>query len=99
MDRCRPSDALSSTPKRGRWRLLPYTTDEFAGTMLVAAHETNAPEITYPLEVTGWHRISIGVYQERWDEVESFQVRLSGDPAFSVITVPSGPDWTFYDVE
>jgi hypothetical protein len=66
--------------------------------MLVAAHETNAPEVSYPLAVTGWHRISIGVYQERWDEVESFQVKLTDDPAFGVITVPSGPLWVFYDV-
>ena len=98
MDRCEPASALSTTPKRGAWRLIPYETEPFTGTMLVAAHETNAPEVRYRLDVQGWHRISIGVYQERWDEVEALQVKLSDDEAFCVLTVPSGPRWEFYDV-
>jgi hypothetical protein len=98
MDACEPASALSATPKVGAWRLIPYETDLFAGHMLVAAHETAAPEVRYRLDVEGWHRISIGVYQERWDEIEALQVKLSGDEAFVVLTVPSGPQWVFYDV-
>ena len=98
MDRCLPASGLSTSPRRGAWRLVPYRTDGFGGTMLVAANETNAPEVRYPLELTGWHRISIGAFQERWDEIGSFQVRLSGDRAFSALSVPSGPAAVFRDV-
>ncbi|MBI3941845.1 MAG: hypothetical protein HY326_02440, partial [Chloroflexi bacterium] len=65
MDQCRPQSALSTGPKRNHWRLISYKTEAFSGNMLVAAHETNAPEVTYPLHVKGWHKISLGVYQER----------------------------------
>ena len=65
--------------------------------MLVAADETNAPEVTYPLDVQGWHRISIGV-QERWDEV-SIQVKLAGRPGvLRAHRAGRGPAARFHDV-
>jgi hypothetical protein len=98
MEHCLPAEALSWTPKPGKWRLIPYRTELFDGTLLNATHETDAPDLTYRLSVTGWHRISIGVYQLRNDEIEAVEVRLSDDRAFCVLTVPSGPEWTFFEV-
>jgi len=70
--------------------MLDYETDTFGGTLLVAGEETVAPEITYPLAVRGWHRISIGLYGERYDGDIVIQVKLSRDPAFSVLTLKEG---------
>jgi hypothetical protein len=91
LHRCTPASALSRRAERGRWRLLEYETPSFSGTMLVAGEETVPPNVTYPLDVRGWHRISIGLYGEKWDGDTVVQVKLSGDPAFSVITLKEGP--------
>ena len=85
LDRCQPAEALSPEPRLGRWRTLEYETDTLSGVMLLAGPETAAPEITYPLSVSGWHAVSIGIYEQRYDDdrVEML-VRLSGDHTFSV---------------
>jgi hypothetical protein len=98
MEHCLPAEGLSTRPEPGKWRLIPYRTERFSGNIVNATHETNAPDLTYHLDVQGWHRISIGVYQVRHDEIEAVEVKLSGDRAFSVLTVPSGPEWIFFEV-
>ena len=94
---CEPADALASTARRGRWRVMPYRSDTFAGRMLWAADATDAPEVRLPMRVTGWHRISFGVL-DRWDDIAAFEVRLSDDPAFCVISVPGGRHSVFREV-
>ena len=91
-----PASALSSTPRRGRWRSVPYRSDTFSGTMLVAADATNAPEIRFAHDLTGWHRISFGVL-DHWDEITAFEVKLSDDPAFCVISAPGGRHAAFHE--
>ena len=80
MSRCRPESALTEKPARGRWRLLPYETEGFSGTMLVAGRNTGAPEIRYPLTQKGWYRISLGLrsYGEG-EEATLVEVRLGRD--------------------
>ena len=94
---CEPADALSSAPRRGRWRAVPYRSDTFAGTMLVAADATNAPEVRFAHGQTGWHRISFGVL-DHWDEITAFEVKLSDDAAFCVISAPGGRHPVFHEV-
>ena len=89
MDRCLPSDALTSFPVPGRWRTLEYETDDFSGVMLLGGPETAAPEITYPLNVSGWHAVSIGVFPH-YDEGSDVLVRLSGEDTFSMVMRSSG---------
>ena len=62
LDSCQPTDALTQSPQPGRWRLLDYETDVVSGVMLLAGPETGAPEVTYPLKVSGWHAVSVGVF-------------------------------------
>lgn len=78
--------------------MLAYETENFAGTLLVAGEETLAPEITYPLKARGWHRISIGLYGERFDGDTVIQVRLTRDPGFVVLTLKEGPDRAIQDL-
>ena len=68
MSKCLPASALTQKPQRGRWRLLPYETETFSGSMLVAGRNTGAPEIRYPLPQKGWHRISLGLRSYRGGE-------------------------------
>jgi uncharacterized lipoprotein YddW (UPF0748 family) len=105
LDSCRPSSALSEVPESGHWRTLQYTTDALSGTMILAGPETVAPEVTYPLQVSGWHAVSIGVWADhitpgttRWyGEARLFTevlARLSGDDTQSLLTLP-GQGWGF----
>ncbi len=84
LDRCRPSEALSDDAQPGRWRTMVYDTESFSGTMLLAGVETGAPEVTYPLAVSGWHAISVGLYPYHGQEIE-VRARLSGEGTFSML--------------
>ena len=103
LERSVPSGALSKVPKPGHWRTLRYQTDTLSGTMLVAGPETAAPEVMYPLKVSGWHAVSIGVWGDhitpgttRWyGEMRTFVevlARLSGDDTRTLLTLP-GQEW------
>jgi hypothetical protein len=98
LQRCLPAHALAAGKQRGCWRTLDYESNTLAGTMLVAGEETLPPVVTYPLAVRGWHRLSIGVYGERWDGDTVVQVKLSGDPAFTVLTLKEGALRSVHDL-
>ena len=93
LDRCQPASALYPGAKARHWRMHTYETDTLSGIMLRADTETDAPEVTYPLDVSGWHAVSIGMKGD-----SAFQVgnrveglaRLSGDNTFSLLSVPLG---------
>ncbi len=55
LDRCQPAGALSRKPRRKRWRLLDFETDRCRGVMLVAGHQTAAPEVRYAFGRPGWY--------------------------------------------
>ena len=41
---------------------MSYETDNLSGVIIRADEETDAPELTYPLGLTGWHGVSVGMY-------------------------------------
>ena len=105
LDICHPATALSPRPRPRHWRTLRYETETLSGVMLVAGPETAAPEITYPLRVSGWRTISIAVWGDhitpgttRWyGEMRTFVevlARLNGDDTSSLLTLP-GQEWGF----
>ncbi|MDO8685842.1 MAG: hypothetical protein Q7J78_04130 [Clostridiales bacterium] len=83
MSRCRPDSALAEKLEKGRWMLIPYETDEVSGTMIVAESFINAPDVTLPLEVSGWHAIYVGCWNPHYayDNGAIVKVKLSDDPA------------------
>ena len=95
LDRCGPAAALSPEPDQGRWRMIPYEADGISGVMLLAAPETGAPEITYPLAVSGWHAVSVGAF-DGYPVGSTVQVRLSGEKTFHRLTSVS-PAWAQMD--
>ena len=90
LDRCQPQSALSRKPLPGHWRLLSYETDHLKGVMLVAGHETDAPEVSYPFHQKGWHAIHLGLYSYMHSStmgmVTKVQVRLKSDAVFYSMT-------------
>ena len=74
MDSCVPADSLSRESQRGYWKMYDYETSGFSGVLLMVGPETDAPDITYPLNVTGWHAVSIGIHPT--DRGQSEQSRL-----------------------
>lgn len=75
-----PQIALSSQKRKYHWQVVPYETDSFTGKMLVAGPETEAPPVSLPLELSGWHRIYLGLWSN-WTDGK-VRVKLSGDDAF-----------------
>ena len=80
-----PAEALSPYGFADKWRVVPYKTAELSGTMVVSLGHGNPPDITIPLNSTGWHRIFVGVYTTG-DAPGELQVKLSGDAGFSTVS-------------
>ena len=92
LSRCRPADALSHTPKRKHWRTLSYSAEDLDGVMLLAGPETAAPEVHLPLDVDGWHAVSIGVMPTRSSEEGGgleLEVSLSDEPVPTLLKLPA----------
>ncbi len=61
LGQCQPASALTSRAKHGHWKLIPYETAGLQGKLIWASAETNAPPLTLPLSVRGWHAIFLGL--------------------------------------
>ena len=85
MGLCMPRSALSTTPRAGHWRLIPYESDEVSGVMAFAGPITNVPDLTLPLDVKGWHAIHVGYATQVHGEHVAVKVRLSSDPCYQTI--------------
>ena len=90
LDQCQPSSALAKNWQHGAWRLLEYGTDLFSGQMLLAVHDSRAPEVTYAVNQSGWYEIYIGLYRGPFTDAKRVQVRLVGDRAFTKLTGLAG---------
>ena len=90
LKRCQPASSLAKTWKHGTWRLLDYTTDTLSGQLLLAGHDSQAPEVTYPVNRSGWHEIYIGIYRKPFTQAKQVQMRLTSDRAFTKLTGREG---------
>ena len=81
-----PKSLLSRGAKKGCWRLTDYTADGMEGKMLYADAHADTTPVTLPLDLKGWHKITVGV----WGNPESRKyghngnrLKLSGAPCFT----------------
>jgi hypothetical protein len=93
LSRCQPQAALAPKAKEGCWQLVPYETVEpgpKSGTMICAASFIDAPDVTLPLNVTGWHAVYVGFWNPHfvYDGGTTVKVKLSDDPCFTRIPQP-----------
>jgi hypothetical protein len=99
LSRCQPQEALSPQIKEGCWQFIPYETLDAgpkSGTMIGAASFVDAPDVTLPLDVTGWHSIYIGFWNPHYayDGGTTVKVKLNDDACFLRIAEPEpGIDW------
>ncbi len=87
MSKCLPEGALSTTPERHKWQVVEYTAAEgLAGNMAFAHALYETPAITLPLNVEGWHAISVGFWPGVEQEHTSLvKYRLSGEDVYTVV--------------
>ena len=65
MARCEPASVSSLRETCEQWQLLPYRTCDAEpqnGVMIGAPSYVEAPEATLPLNLSGWHAISVGFW-------------------------------------
>ncbi|MFH1567191.1 MAG: hypothetical protein ABIL09_04265, partial [Gemmatimonadota bacterium] len=76
-----PAGVLSAVLRKGRWKTVPYETVEgWTGTMVWAAPEAEAPDLSVPLGVEGWHAVFVGLFAAPECPTLAW-LRLDGDPA------------------
>lgn len=93
MSRCEPAAALASEPEPGKWRLIPYATDERKGIMLGAGSFVEAPEVRLPVDVDGWFDVVLGIWnpQVMYDGQPIIKARLGSRPIFQQIHPGKSP--------
>ena len=90
LTRCEPGAAISDGPRKGHWQAVSYEAEGVSGHMLVAGVECDAPTLTLPLGVQGWHAIYLGAWTHWVDS--AVKLKLTRDPCFTPIAT-SRPDW------
>ena len=93
MSHCKPASAFSKRESWNRWQLLAYRTydgEPQSGVLLGAPSFVTAPEVTMPLNIAGWHAVSIGFWipKHDYDGAMTIKVKLDNDPCFSRIFEP-----------
>ncbi len=78
-----PKENLSPYGIKGKWRVVPYATNAFSGTML-SAIETVPEDVTLDPNATGWYRIYVTLYGSK------LHAKLSSDSGFLRVNAP-GP--------
>ena len=97
MRACRPADALGETTAKNKWQLIRYEAEGLSGVMLGANSAVDAPEVTLPLGVSGWHAMYLGFWNPHhaYDGGTKVKLKLTGDPCFRTIFDPEPQiQWT-----
>lgn len=62
LSQMQPADALiTGKRKKGKWKMIPFTTADLKGTALSIYSATNPPVVKLPLTQQGWHAVYIGL--------------------------------------
>ena len=80
MGQCTPAAALSSGHRKYHWQTVPYEAEGVCGTLLFAGPETEAPQVTLPVEAAGWHAIYVGLWSNWTDSI--LKAKLTDDSAY-----------------
>ncbi|MCE5240277.1 family 10 glycosylhydrolase [bacterium] len=80
MSQCTPAAALTTTTRLKQWKLVPYEAGSLTGKMIWAPSESQAPELTLPLGVKGWHAVYVGLADPASVGCQAL-LRLTRDPA------------------
>ncbi|MFI4910287.1 MAG: hypothetical protein ACIAQZ_01325 [Sedimentisphaeraceae bacterium JB056] len=88
MSKCKPA-AFSEKLEQGKWQLIDYSTAELRGKMIGTLAHINAPAVTVPVQVNGWHKIYVGYWNPKfdsnWGTPTTLQIKLSDQKGFRLI--------------
>ena len=87
---CQPEAALAPGHLKYHWQTVPYEAEGVSGTLLMAGPETEAPPLTLPVSVSGWHAIFVGLWSN-WTP-SLLKIKLTSDPAYVVMDREEGPN-------
>ena len=59
---CTPRSALATKPEFRHWQMIEYQADGVSGKMLRAKGLIEAPDVTLPMKIKGWHKIYIAYW-------------------------------------
>jgi len=79
LSKATPSEALSQRPQAGHWQVGDYICEGMKGKLLYAGPNTNPPELKLPLNLQGWHQVTVGLWGASNGIVK---LKLTGDPCF-----------------
>lgn len=101
MSKCKPQSALTRDIEQGKWRILSYESEGVSGKMIDATRYMNAPQVTLPLDETGWYKIFIGFWNQPFggEEHMSVRLKLTNDPTFFGILDNQGHVWDRTDLK
>jgi hypothetical protein len=70
---------LSTEWQTGKWRLIPYQTEDVSGTMLRVPSHIDVPEVRLPLRQNGWYSVHLGIWNPHlmYDGKSIIKARLS----------------------
>ncbi len=71
-----PQERLSAYNLKDQWRIIPYETADFQGTIL-CSRGGNPEDISFDPQLTGWYKIYLSLPPS-----SRLSVKLSGDPCF-----------------
>ena len=97
MGKCLPADALSPVSTHTQWQVTDYDAGEIKGKMISAQAFAKAPQVRLPLNLTGWHAISIGFWPGVYGDA-TVRYRLSNEPVFTVVHQAHTHQWTRTDL-
>lgn len=80
-----------SKPPAGRWRIIDYKSELYAGRALMTTDPESAV-VTIPLNRTGWHAVSLGISERQWEQA-AVEVRLTGDEHWQLFRNSAGTGW------
>ena len=87
-------EVLSRDPMPGRWRFCTYSCDGMEGKLIYADDHANAPEVKLPLDLSGWHRVRVGLFGgsegSRYGAGGN-RLRLSGDRSLRPLVRETSP--------
>lgn len=78
---CTPRSALVDHRAHGKWKVLEYETPSFAGRCVAAGPLTDAPPLTLPVKVRGWHAVYLGLAWHYYEQ-NMVRVKVTGDVAY-----------------
>ena len=97
MGKCLPANALSAVSTHTQWEVAEYDAGEIKGKMIIAQAFAKPPEVRLPVNLKGWHAISIGFWPGVYGE-STLRYRLSNEPAFTVMHHPQDFQWARTDL-